>query len=158
MSTVITDPAMTLDWLIAPVDDSGDGELADAVAVALGTDRLADPSDVLPDPNDDNRRGWWGDLDAGVLFAGWPIGCRLWLLSREKIIGIGARQGTTIGRIEAYLREALQPFIDNKIASRMQIDATRSELDRIDASVTLYRGPTQIVDLRYAALWDRITP
>lgn len=158
MSTIITDPAMTLDWLIAPVDESGDGELADAVAVALGTDRLADPSDTLPDPNDDNRRGWWGDLDAEILFNGWPIGCRLWLLAREKITGSGARQGSLTGRIDTYLREALQPFIANKIASRMQISVTRVDIDGINASVTLYRGPTQLVDLRYAALWDRIIP
>lgn len=154
--TLITDPALTLEWLIAPVDESGDGELADAVAVALGTDRLADPSDTLPDPNDDNRRGWWGDLDAALLFNGWPIGARLWLMAREKITGAGARQGSTIARIETYLREALQPFIDNRIASRMRVNVIRADLSSIEASVTLYRGPSEVVDLRYAALWDRI--
>jgi phage gp46-like protein len=158
VSAIITNPAMTLAWLTAPVDDSGDGELADAVAVALGTDRMADASDELPDPNNDDRRGWWGDLDAALLFNGWPIGSRIWLLSREKITDAAASRGATIGRIEAYLREALQPFIDARIASRMQVSAVRNGVDEIDASVALYRGPSQIVDLRYAALWDKIVP
>ena len=157
MSDLITDPSLTLAWLVAPVDDSGDGELADAVAVALGTDRLADASDELPDPNDDNRRGWWGDLDAARLFGGWPIGCRLWLLVREKITGPAARRGATVGRIEAYIREAMQPFLDARIATRMTIDIQRGALDQISATVTLYRGQQTLVDLRYAALWDKIT-
>lgn len=156
--TLITDPSPTLDWLIGPVDESGKGELADAVAVAFGTDRLADASDILPDPNDDDRRGWWGDLDASLLYDGWPIGSRLWLLAREKITDAAAKRGSTIGRIEAYLREAMQPFIDRRIASRMQMNVTRTGIEQIDAQVTLYRGPAQIVDLRYTPLWDQISP
>ena len=156
MSDLITDPSLSLAWLVAPVDDSGDGELADAVAVALGSDRIADPSDELPDPNDDNRRGWWGDIDAARLFGGWPIGCRLWLLSREAITGPAARRGATIGRIEAYIREAMQPIIDARIATRMTIDVQRSAVDQIDAQVTLFRGSAVLVDLRYAPLWDKI--
>lgn len=157
-TALITNPAMTMEWLLAPVDESGDGELADAVAVAFGTDRLADPSDVLPDPNDDNRRGWWGDLDAALLYDGWPLGSRIWLLAREKITDAAAQRGSTIGRIQAYLSEAMQPFIDRKIASRMQINVTRTGIERIDAQVTLYRGPAQLVDLRYTPLWDQIVP
>ena len=158
MADTVTNPAMTLDWLTQPVDGSGDGELADAVLVALGTDRLADAADRLPDPNDDDRRGWWGDADAALLHDGWPIGCRLWLLARESITGPKAKQGATIGRVDAYLREALQPFIDRKIATRIAIEVTRVDLDRIDAQVTLYRGSIELVDLRYTSLWNQIKP
>lgn len=158
MSAMITDPALTLDWLIAPVDEDGAGELADAVAVALGTDRLADAADELPDPNDDNRRGWWGDLDTALLFGGWPIGCRLWLMAREKITDAMAQRGSTIGRIEAYIREAMQPFIEARIATQMKIDIQRVGLDRIDAQITLFRGQVILVDLRYASLWNKIVP
>jgi phage gp46-like protein len=155
---LITDPSMTEDWLFVPVDSSGDGELADAVAVALGTDRLADPSDSLPDPDSDDRRGWWGDIDAALLFNGWPIGSRLWLLAREKITGSAARQGATAGKIDAYIREAMKPFIDQKIASRMQITVTRVDVDYFSAQVTLYRGPSVLVDIRYSGLWSKIAP
>jgi phage gp46-like protein len=153
MADVITDASMTLNWLIEPIDGSGDGELVDAVLVALGTDRLADPDDILPGLDDDDRRGWWGDLDAGLIYDGWPIGSRIWILTRQKITGAPARQGSTVKRVETYVREALQPFVDKQIATRLDVSAERVEIDRIDASATLYRGPVALVDLRYAVLW-----
>ncbi|GGC68648.1 phage GP46 family protein [Chelatococcus reniformis] len=153
---VITDPGMTLDWLMAPVDESGDGELADAVVVALGTDALAGPDDALPDPNNDDRRGWWGDLDAELLYGGWPIGSRIWLMAREKITGPEARQGSTIGKAEDIVRDALQPFIDRRIATHMSVSAVRSGLEQIDVDVTLFRGAKPVVSLRYAVLWSKI--
>ena len=63
--------------------------LASAVIVALGTDRLAEEGDLLPDPDSMDRRGWWGDYDADMVWDGWPIGCRLWLLQREQDRGAG---------------------------------------------------------------------
>ena len=158
MTALITDPSMTASWLFDPVDGSGDGELADAVAVALGTDRIADPSDSLPDPNDDNRRDWWGDLDAVLLFNGWAIGSRLWLLAREKITGSAAKQGATAAKIDAYIREAMKPFVDRKIASSMQITVTRVDVDYFTAQVVLYRGPAVLVDIQYSGLWSKIAP
>jgi phage gp46-like protein len=132
--------------------------LATAVMVALGTDRLANPSDTLPDPDSTDRRGWWGDLDAETIWGGWPIGCRLWLLKREKITGPQARQGATVARVEMYIREALQPFIDLKIASSMYVQAWIVNPERIDALVQLYRGPQLAVDLRYQVLWNEMGP
>src|SRR5262245_55929693 len=149
---VITDPSMTLDWLTTPVDESGAGELVDAVLVALGTDRLAELDDELPGLDDDNRRGWWRDLDADLIHGGWPIGSRIWLFARTKITGPGARQGATVARVENYVREALQPFVDKGIATRLQVQAVRTEVERIDCLVTLFRGPVQLVDLHYAVL------
>jgi phage gp46-like protein len=149
--------AITLDWLLTPAGSlDTDQELATAVIVALGTDRLADASDALPDPDSTDRRGWWGDLDAGLLWDGWPIGCRLWLLAREKITGAAARQGSTLARAEAYAREALQPFVDRKIASRVTVVATRTRDERIDITATLFRGSLPAVQLRFADLWDGI--
>jgi phage gp46-like protein len=132
-------------------------ELATAVIVALGTDRLAFQSDILPDPDSTDRAGWWGDLDADVIWGGWPIGCRLWLLKRSKIVGPEARGGATVSLVEQYIREAIQPFIDLRIASAMDVQAVRVGLQRIDALVRLYRGPEVAVDLRYQVLWDELT-
>lgn len=132
-------------------------ELATAVIVALGTDRLALQSDILPDPDSTDRAGWWGDLDADVIWGGWPIGCRLWLLKRSKIVGPEARGGATVALVEQYIREALQPFVDLRIASAMDVHAVRVGLQRIDALVRLYRGPEVAVDLRYQVLWDELT-
>src|SRR5215831_14358749 len=54
---------VSVDWLL--LDDGSLDEtqaLATAVIVALGTDALADPSDILPDPDSTDRRGWFRNL------------------------------------------------------------------------------------------------
>lgn len=148
---------VTLDWLkksTGLLDETQ--QLASAVLVALNTDALADPSEALPDPRDDNRRGWWGDLDAEKIWNGWPIGSKLWLLTRAKIVGSEAREGATISRVETYIKKALQPFIDAKICSRVSVAATQDNNQRISARIILYRGPKSAIQLQYQPLWDDI--
>ena len=96
------------DWLQNP-DGSLDEteELVNIVKVALLTDALASPDDILPDPDATDRRGWWGDLDTETIWPGsWPIGCKCWLLSRAKITPAEASEGATLVRAEAYCRAA----------------------------------------------------
>lgn len=144
-----------IDWLLL-----GDGtldatqELATAVIVALGTDRLAEVGDVLPDPDDTDRRGWWGDYQAEAIWNGWPVGSRLWLLTRDKIEGPGSRRGATTVRVEQYIREAIQPFIDRLIGSSFHVEATRVGKEQINALIRIYRGPVLEIELRYAILWE----
>jgi phage gp46-like protein len=155
--TFPTVTAVSVDWLLL-----GDGSLdetealATAVIVALGTDRLAEPGERLPDPDSVDRRGWWGDLDAEQIWDGWPIGSRLWLLMREKITGAEAYQGATITRVEHYIREALQPFIDRRVASQLEVRVRRVNQERIDALIRMYRGPDIEIELRYQILWEDI--
>jgi phage gp46-like protein len=130
--------------------------LATAVIVALGTDGLADREDILPDPDSTDRAGWWGDTDAEEIWGGWPIGSRLWLLKRSKIEPPGSRNGATTTRIDGFIREAIQPLIDQRIASRMDVDVARVGPERIDARVIIYRGPTLQVELRYQVLWTEM--
>lgn len=143
-----------IDWNLL-----GDGSLdttqalATAIIVALGTDGLADISDELPDPDDSDRRGWWGDYQAQDIWGGWPIGSRLWLLQRAKIEGPASRRGATTTRVEQYIHEAIQPFIDQRIGSSFEVQATRNGKERIDALVRIYRGPIIEIELRYAILW-----
>jgi len=149
--------AVTMDWLLredGTLDDTQ--ELATGVIVALGTDALARIDDVMPDPDSTDRAGWWGDLDAKEIWDGWPIGSRLWLLRRSKITGPGFWGGATKVLVEQYIREALQPFIDRRIASQMEVQVARSKMDRIDALITLYRGRNPVVELRYQILWSDI--
>lgn len=149
--------SVSVDWSLlndGTLDDSQ--ALASAVIVALGTDRLALPDDILPDPDSSDRAGWWGDLDAEELFNGWPIGTRLWLLKRAKIVGPEDPEGATIARIEEYVHEAIQPFIDMRIASGFDVKATRVGVNRIDTYVVIYRGPKTPVELRFQVLWDEI--
>jgi phage gp46-like protein len=112
----------------------------------------------LPDPRSDDRRGWWGNLDAKAIWNGWPIGSKLWLLTRAKIVDQNAREGATIARVENYIRTALQPFIDNKICSRVTVTATQIGEQRIDAKIVLFRGPKTAIQLLFAPLWTEIFP
>lgn len=149
--------AVTIDWLVQSTGElDTSGELATAVIVALCSDRRADASDVLPNPDSDDRRGWWADTDAETIWSGWPIGSRLWLLSREKVTGAGASVGSLTGRIEIYLHEALQPMIDRGIATSKTVTVTRVGNERVDAAVTLFRGDKSEVELRFATLWDGV--
>jgi phage gp46-like protein len=146
-----------IDWNLLSDGTLDDTQaLATAVIVALGTDRLANANDILPDLDSTDRRGWWGDLDAQELWGGWPIGTRLWLLMRDKIVGPEARQGATVVRVEQYIREAIEPFLDLRIGSRMAVKATRIGKEQINALVRIYRGPKLEIELNYQLLWDDI--
>jgi phage gp46-like protein len=149
---------VTMDFLLL---DSGRlderEELATAVRVALGTDAKADDAEVLPDPDSTDRRGWWGDYEAEEIWGGWPIGCKNWLLSRAKITDAPALEGSTLQRARQYTLDALQPFIDNLIASNAVVGAARTELQRIEVTAQLYRGPEMEINLRYQALWQEET-
>lgn len=150
--------SVTLDWALTPqgqLDDTH--QLATAIIVALGTDRRANPDDSLPDTRDDDRRGWWGDLGAEAIWQGWPIGCRLWLLARAKITDGAARQGSTVAKVETYVREALQPFVKAGIASRIAVSAARTETSTISATAVIYRGPLSAIELRFQDLWTEVT-
>jgi phage gp46-like protein len=149
--------SVTVDWsLMQDGTLDTDQQLATAVIVALGTDALASRDDLLPDPDSTDRAGWWGDLDAQEIWDGWPIGTKLWLLKRSKIEGPGSEYGATVERVEQYIKDALQPFIDRRIASGMRVKAERTGRETIEAIVRLYRGPRLAVELRYEVLWDDI--
>jgi phage gp46-like protein len=137
-----------------PIDETQ--ALATAVIIALGTDRLAQPDDTLPTLNSTDRRGWWGDLDSQTIWNGWPVGSRLWEMSRDKITDARAKQGSTLAKAERFIREAIQPFVDQRIASAMDVKVTRTGEDRISAVVTLFRASRPAVALEFADLWTEL--
>jgi len=145
------------DWLLKPtgmLDETE--ELVNIVKIALLTFALADVDDILPDPDSTDRCGWWGDLDAETIWDGWPIGAKIWLLSRAKITPAEAREGSTLVRAEQYCRVALQPLIDRRICSHFDVEATRGSIERINVLIRVYRGPQAQVELRFQNLWDEI--
>jgi phage gp46-like protein len=149
--------AVQLDWLMNDQNLVEDGyDLQSAVIVALGTDSLAPITEELPDPDATDRRGWWGDLDCDEIWGGWEVGCKLWLLQRAKTVGPGAEGGSTLAKADGWTREAMRPFMDRRIASRIDVvaDQTDYRTDQIDVGVVIYRGPEPAVELRYAELWD----
>jgi phage gp46-like protein len=153
----IVGTAVELDWLLTPQNIIADGlALQGAVIIALGTDALADVSEILPNLDSTDRRGWWGDMDAEEIWGGWPVGSKLWLLSRAKITDSLSAEGDTTFRAQDYARAALRPFTDQRIASQIDVSASRTATQRIDVGVVIYRGPNQPVTLSYAALWDEL--
>jgi phage gp46-like protein len=147
-----------LDWLQQSDGTlSEEEELATAVRVAIATDALADLNEPLPDPDSEDRRGWWGDMDAEEIWGGWPIGSKNWLLSRAKISDPQSWEGSTLVRAKAYNRAALQPFIDRRICSRVDVDAVRTGRQEITVTVIMWRGPRRLIELRYQYLWDRVS-
>jgi phage gp46-like protein len=152
---IVTPFVVTFDLLQKPDNLIDETEaFATAVMVALGTNRRANDDDILPNaPEDSDRRGWWADTNADVIWQGWPIGSRLWLLEREKITDNTASQGSTIARIDSYIREALQPFTDNRMASRIDVTVTREAIDKIVARIIIYRGPLPAIQLQFQSLW-----
>jgi phage gp46-like protein len=146
---------VTVDWQLLPDGTLDDTQaLATAVIVALGTNALAAEDDILPDPDSTDRCGWWGDMDASLIWNGWPIGCKLWLLRRSKIIPSSQGQASTQAMVNSYIRTAIQPFVDRKICSGFDVWTTRVNPQRIDALIRIYRGPEREIELRYAMLWD----
>lgn len=150
---------VTVDWSLLPNGTLDDTQaLATAVIVALGTNALAGENDPLPDPDSTDRQGWWGDLDAQLIWNGWPIGSKLWLLRRSKITDASSRFGATVAAVENYVRDAIQPFVDRRICSGFDVWATRINKQRIDALLRIYRGPLPAIELRYAVLWEAMVP
>jgi phage gp46-like protein len=158
MFDIVTPFVVTFDLLQKPDNLIDEAQaFATAVMVALGTNRRANDDDILPNGEaDTDRRGWWADTNAETIWQGWPIGSRLWLLERHKITDNMARQGSTLARVDAYIREALQPFIALQMASRIDVTVTRPELQKIVANVVIYRGPLPTIQLQYQSLWTEI--
>jgi phage gp46-like protein len=145
------------DWLLLKTGNLDQRqELANYIKVALMTDKLADPDEIRPDPDSDDRRGWWADMDARAIWRGWPIGTKNWLLTRAKIGDAYSWEGDTVYRAENYTREAVRPLIDMKMCSRIDVSAERVGRDRIDVRVVIYRGPLAEIELLFQDLWSAI--
>jgi phage gp46-like protein len=146
--------AVTMDWLLQGGVLDEREELATSARVALGTDALAGPDEVLPDPDSTDRAGWWGDYQATEIWDGWPIGVKNWLLKRAKILQSPSWEGSTLERARNYTRQALQPFVDRNIASAISVTAERIDLYEIVVTAIIYRGPKEEIILRYQYLWE----
>ena len=91
--------------------------LQTAVIMSLFTDRRAREDDELPDPNNPDRRGWWGDLTSK--FPNDQIGSRLWLLERSK-----TTEDIPV-RAKKYAEESLNWLIQDGVAVRVEVEAER---------------------------------
>lgn len=124
--------------------------LQTAVLISLFTDRRARQDDVLPDPNNNDRRGWWGDLAAPDV-DGDKIGSRLWLLEREKTTR------NVLERAKQYAKEALQWMLDDGVAVRVDVDVERQGSpgnDVLAIRCKIYKVDGQKETFEYSYQWN----
>jgi phage gp46-like protein len=148
VSDILTtwDPvALSGDWRLDGVDLAAGHDLETAAVLSLFTDRLALADDLLPDPGDGDRRGWWADWNAS---AG-SIGSWLWLLSREKQLD------EVRLRAEDYTREALQWMLDDHVADTVAVNAqwVGTAPGRLDIAVEISRDGALLLSRAFSWAW-----
>ncbi|ODR86703.1 phage GP46 family protein [Shewanella xiamenensis] len=117
------------------------------VFIMLFSNRRANVDDVLPDTNMD-AQGWPGDS-----YFEYPIGSRLWLLSREKVLP------KVLHRAKDYALEALAPLVEMKAAKRLEVDVStwyqpgsRDPWLRIEVRLTKADG--EIMSYGFSIRWE----
>lgn len=120
------------------------GDLVTAVLASLFTWGRAAADDRLPDGGED-RKGYWADAFPAA--GGRRVGSRLWLLSREIV------SEETMERARQYARESLQWLIEDGIAARIDVEVARSQVNRVDMLIAIYRPAGQVLRVRHDNIW-----
>jgi len=102
------------------------------------------PLEDLPRGEND-RMGWWADLISEPQDD--LIGSRHWVLER-----IGKVSTDTAVEFESILQEAFQWMIEDGIASKVVVAAERTENDRIEGSVQIFRPSGDNIPFKF--IWD----
>lgn len=133
------------DLILGESDLERDEGLSTAVLISLFTDRRADESE--PYDNED-RRGWWGDLLAET--EGDQIGSKLYLLNRST-----NTQQTTV-KAKEYIYEALDWMIDDGVAAKIDIDVEVYGLSsnlRLYVLIQIHKKDGNIELMKFDDLW-----
>lgn len=148
------------DWALADASEKlNRGGLAarqalhTAVVIALFTDRRVPdehPLRYLVDGSD--PRGWFGDgVDVRNDLAETEMGSLLWIFERSVLTESIRRW------VEAIALEALAPLVAQKIAVRIEAQATMyAAVNRCDLAVQIYgRNGKQVYEQRFEDLWKQ---
>ena len=130
-------------------DLESDEGLETAIIISLFSDRRANIDDILPDPSNLDRRGWWGDL-ASPDVEGDQIGSRLWLLNREKTLE------SVLIRAKEYAEEALQWLLEDGAVAKVVVETERQGTrgnDRLVIGVKIQKADGNEVALDFEAQW-----
>jgi len=125
-----------------------DSSLETAVLLSLFTDREATEEEIAL-AGLTQQRGWWADADS-LRDPGRPrLGSKLWLLSR------GKTTLETLRRAEKYAAESLRWLVDQGIAAKVAVLATRPGSGIVSLDVTIIR-PNKLLP-PYKRLWEMRT-
>ena len=131
-------------------DLESDEGLETAIIISLFSDRRANIDDILPDPSNLDRRGWWGDL-ASPDVEGDQIGSRLWLLNREKTLE------SVLVNAKKYAEESLQWLKDDGVAAKVSVETERQGTpgnDRLVIGVKIQRINGNDESFNFEAQWN----
>ncbi|QLK44260.1 hypothetical protein DR996_02460 [Vibrio owensii] len=120
------------------VDDS----MMTLVIIMLFSDRRALEDDELPDRTN-NRRGWPGDT-----YFPYPIGSRLWLIRREKIVP------RVLYDAQDYALEALEPLITEGFARDVTVEVSVWNKDWMRFDIKIYKPDGRDVSYAISQRWD----
>lgn len=101
------------------------------------------------DTDEGSRNGWWGSALSSAGLTG-PWGSRLWKLARAKLSAETARDA------RAYMVEALDWLVSDKIASSVQVDVARVDGRGLRVDLVVKRGPVVLLDARFADVWKHV--
>jgi phage gp46-like protein len=135
----------TFDFQVVNGDLALDDGLETSLIISLFTDRRAGDDDVLPDPMDSNRRGWWGDSYAPI--QGDLMGSRLWLRARER------DEKQTFLRMKLDLEEATEWYVADGISSKVECDASRLRPDVVQYSAVIHRNAQAPRQFQFLDFW-----
>lgn len=122
-----------------------DDGLETSVIISLFSDSRASADQVRPDQQADDLRGYWGDVAAE--FEGDSTGSLLWLLYREK------QTGATLSRAKQYCADALKWMIDDRVATKVEVQTRYPERGIMEIKIDIYRPGRQTASYRYYYEW-----
>lgn len=132
------------DIVVDGFDVVQDDGLETSVIISLFSDSRANAELIPAELPKDDLRGWWGDIDGIV---GDSTGSLLWLLKREKQVP------ETVSRAKQYCRDALKWMIEDKAATRIDVDASYTSPGWMQIVVDIFRPTGEVVRYRYNYEW-----
>lgn len=143
------------DWAMDGPDLETDDGLRTAVTLSLFSDRRATDDDILPNADDTDRRGWWGDLPVDTQAQSdrpGPdlLGSRLWLLERAKATT------QTAAKAKQYCVEALSWLIEDGVAHSVDVTTEweSNEFLGIGIAISRFAEDGSLVDHRFDFVWN----
>ena len=134
------------DLVLFGFDLERDDGLETAVNISLFTDRRASAEQIPAEYEQDDLRGYWGDLANAS--ATDQTGSLLWLLAREKQLP------QTLSRAEQYCREALAWMVEDLLATKIEVEASYYSLGTMLLVIEIFRPTGPVVRYRYNYEWS----
>lgn len=131
------------EMIIDDRDVERDSGLETSVLVTLGSNRIANQDDVLPD--DQDHGGWWADVIPDT--EGDLIGTRLWLLRRAKT------NNELITKSQEYIKEGFQWMLDDGVISNLIVETWIAERNTLGMIIGLQRPGFVTVFYKYYYNW-----